>query len=369
MRRVGCITTGRGTYAPWLGRWTSIDPAFLADGDNLYEFALNSPIRFRDPTGGSAEPSLPPGARKRFLLAAEGALRSIANIFVEAGRQLYDLAGMVEESESRRINRLLRAKCPEVPFKSNIYRHEMASGIGRMAAAGKGTGDIALQVGHNLIETPTRILEAAEREDYYQFGSEAMNLYFVGRAGAGLLRGSASFALNRSIGIAKTMGVDVTQVRSLQLRLTSRLPLQYDPGLSAYGEYTGMVSIGEAAFTPGLRSLFPQVAGTSMSRLRLRTGNLLRGNLLKRTITHEYHHHLQHIAIHCRQQERAELSRESSEFTLPNSPLGLIGSWNVRCPLLQAQDQLASAHLLCSITCPFGECQGGMTQHQSTSSR
>lgn len=271
-----------------------------------------------------------PGARKRFLLAAEGALRSIANIFVEAGRQLYDLAGMVEESESRRINRLLRAKCPEVPFKSNIYRHEMASGIGRMAAAGKGTGDIALQVGHNLIETPTRILEAAEREDYYQFGSEAMNLYFVGRAGAGLLRGSASFALNRSIGIAKTMGVDVTQVRSLQLRLTSRLPLQYDPGLSAYGEYTGMVSIGEAAFTPGLRSLFPQVAGTSMSRLRLRTGNLLRGNLLKRTITHEYHHHLQHIRDPLRFNKSVpSYLADPFEFTLPNSPLGLIGSWNV----------------------------------------
>ena len=31
-------------YAPWLGRWTSADPAGLVDGPNLYQYALSNPI-------------------------------------------------------------------------------------------------------------------------------------------------------------------------------------------------------------------------------------------------------------------------------------------------------------------------------------
>ncbi|HKP11146.1 MAG TPA: toxin TcdB middle/C-terminal domain-containing protein [Blastocatellia bacterium] len=41
-------------YAPWLGRWTSCDPAGLEDGVNLFAYARDNPLRFTDPEGTSA---------------------------------------------------------------------------------------------------------------------------------------------------------------------------------------------------------------------------------------------------------------------------------------------------------------------------
>jgi RHS repeat-associated protein len=38
-------------YAPWLGRWTSADPAGMVDGPNLYSYVVNNPTRLTDPTG------------------------------------------------------------------------------------------------------------------------------------------------------------------------------------------------------------------------------------------------------------------------------------------------------------------------------
>ena len=38
-------------YVPWLGRWTSCDPAGLADGPNQYAYVLNNPVGAVDPTG------------------------------------------------------------------------------------------------------------------------------------------------------------------------------------------------------------------------------------------------------------------------------------------------------------------------------
>lgn len=42
---------GARYYAAWLGRWTSSDPAGLADGANLYRYSRNSPINYTDPLG------------------------------------------------------------------------------------------------------------------------------------------------------------------------------------------------------------------------------------------------------------------------------------------------------------------------------
>ena len=42
---------GARYHAPWLGRWTSCDPAGITDSPNLYEFVRLNPISQADPTG------------------------------------------------------------------------------------------------------------------------------------------------------------------------------------------------------------------------------------------------------------------------------------------------------------------------------
>ncbi|MDC3986510.1 RHS repeat domain-containing protein, partial [Polyangium jinanense] len=50
----GLYYHGARYYAPWLGRWTSADPAGLVDGPNLYAYGRNNPLRFVDPDGRQA---------------------------------------------------------------------------------------------------------------------------------------------------------------------------------------------------------------------------------------------------------------------------------------------------------------------------
>src|SRR6266851_1942732 len=47
----GLYYHGARYYAAWLGRWTSADPAGIADGTNLYQYGQNSPIVLYDPSG------------------------------------------------------------------------------------------------------------------------------------------------------------------------------------------------------------------------------------------------------------------------------------------------------------------------------
>jgi RHS repeat-associated protein len=47
----GLYYHGARYYAPWLGRWTSADPAGMTDGTNLYLYTSNNPVGKRDPTG------------------------------------------------------------------------------------------------------------------------------------------------------------------------------------------------------------------------------------------------------------------------------------------------------------------------------
>ncbi len=47
----GLYYHGARYYAPWLGRWTSCDPAGLVDGLNLYVYAGANPVVRHDPSG------------------------------------------------------------------------------------------------------------------------------------------------------------------------------------------------------------------------------------------------------------------------------------------------------------------------------
>lgn len=46
---------GARYYAPWLGRWTAVDPAGIKDGLNLYVYVLNAPVNYHDPDGREPE--------------------------------------------------------------------------------------------------------------------------------------------------------------------------------------------------------------------------------------------------------------------------------------------------------------------------
>ncbi len=47
----GLYYHGARYYAPWLGRWTSCDPAGLVDGENMFVYVKANPVLLTDPTG------------------------------------------------------------------------------------------------------------------------------------------------------------------------------------------------------------------------------------------------------------------------------------------------------------------------------
>ena len=46
---------GARYYAPWLGKWISLDPAGTVEGSNLYGYVNNNPLRHRDLDGRQLE--------------------------------------------------------------------------------------------------------------------------------------------------------------------------------------------------------------------------------------------------------------------------------------------------------------------------
>ncbi len=69
----GLYYFGARYYAPWLGRWTSADPAGFVRGFNLYRYCSNNPVMFQDPNGMDETPFVPPpaiaysGTRRQFI--------------------------------------------------------------------------------------------------------------------------------------------------------------------------------------------------------------------------------------------------------------------------------------------------------------
>jgi RHS repeat-associated protein len=73
----GLYYHGARYYAPWIGRWTAVDPEGTTDGLNLYRYSRGNPIRFSDPAGTQSRdweiyqrffvaPPRPPTPEERF---------------------------------------------------------------------------------------------------------------------------------------------------------------------------------------------------------------------------------------------------------------------------------------------------------------
>jgi RHS repeat-associated protein len=91
----GLCYHGARYYAPWLGRWTSCDPKGIADGTSLYQYALETPLRFHDPTGQAAEIPPPyllgnPDTIDRF---AQGAVKDVSHLPVNLRPNVTDFIG------------------------------------------------------------------------------------------------------------------------------------------------------------------------------------------------------------------------------------------------------------------------------------
>lgn len=74
----GLYYHGARYYAPWLGRWTSCDPASISDGINRFVYVHNRPTVARDPTGRDATtPDAVLGVIGRVLAAPSPATASL----------------------------------------------------------------------------------------------------------------------------------------------------------------------------------------------------------------------------------------------------------------------------------------------------
>ncbi|WP_437776708.1 RHS repeat domain-containing protein [Sorangium sp. So ce1097] len=87
----GLYYHGARYYAPWLGRWTSADPAGIAaDGPGLYKYVRGNPIRLIDPNGSeSAESS----GWERFKQVVADKATEVANMAEGAGIAAQEVLG------------------------------------------------------------------------------------------------------------------------------------------------------------------------------------------------------------------------------------------------------------------------------------
>jgi hypothetical protein len=203
-----------------------------------------------------------------------------------------------------------------------------------------------------MADTPSRAWHAAERGDWFAFGSDALNTYMLGRSVSGLARGGGEAIFNRSVSALDRLGpagsklmkaIRAKQLGSMESAAMRVLgnPETKPTFVSAriaggaegdFNDLTGVARISPRTFTPGIRDLFisrQSLGGSPLFRLRYQVGNLLRGNLALRTMVHEAWHQQQFLADPVGYQAALNIPRliNPIEFTQPGS--AFTGAWNV----------------------------------------
>jgi RHS repeat-associated protein len=130
----GLIDYGARHYAPWLGRWTSRDPAGLADGLNPYAYARSNPVSRRDPDGRQSEPARP----GRFMRAPPWAAAPPEpdpeppapqiSLVPDEDQSLWPLLGLfgIEKPSPERYDTLSAPPPPPFAYEGELYLDEAA---------------------------------------------------------------------------------------------------------------------------------------------------------------------------------------------------------------------------------------------------
>ncbi|WP_437912409.1 RHS repeat-associated core domain-containing protein [Sorangium sp. So ce302] len=141
----GLYYHGARYYAPWLGRWTSADPAGMVDGPNLYTYVSGNPIVLRDPTGmwdervvpapapGVKKPDAPPPPGKDFAAqkAAEAARQATAQaerLGAELGGKFGKAIGEADEA-LKTLDSLTAGALPRILKSNPKFVEELQTGL------------------------------------------------------------------------------------------------------------------------------------------------------------------------------------------------------------------------------------------------
>ncbi|XXX53456.1 RHS repeat-associated core domain-containing protein [Sorangium sp. So ce124] len=116
---------GARYYAPWLGRWTSADPAGLVDGPNLYQYVRGNPIRLVDANGTESKEVADFKAGLRFQLKTVSADDGTVKPVQHRTRSIFG-----DRKDIKQIGELQVALPPETSTSSPGATHSTPPGRG-----------------------------------------------------------------------------------------------------------------------------------------------------------------------------------------------------------------------------------------------
>ena len=183
---------GARYYAPWLGRWTSCDPAGQVDGLNPYQYVRSNPVKLVDPTGRQAQ----------YFAAREIQERAVSewNELVEQPlNNAADSAGQIAKGVGRAVLGAVAGS-----FK-------LATGL-LGASWGEEALDEAIEGVKNLPAAVTDTVQNWDKlsteEKAYRVAGGVIMVYSAGKASAGIVRSA--------VGIGKGLtqaGGDLGEIR------------------------------------------------------------------------------------------------------------------------------------------------------------
>ncbi|MGC4065054.1 MAG: RHS repeat-associated core domain-containing protein [Polyangiaceae bacterium] len=193
----GLYYHGARYYAPWLGRWTAVDPAGMVDGVNLYRYSRDNPIRYSDPGGTKS------GDWRDSLSWSQKAA-----LWIDDKVQSSPIAKGVVNNLEKRGESLLKA--PSAVAEK--YHQEGAAGVMRAVGegvhhlvkdTGEAVGDIAYEAIHYQGDASKEKI-ASRSLDAVLNVADATTMV---AGGAGALKGGAS--VMRSVAQTVKSGADV----------------------------------------------------------------------------------------------------------------------------------------------------------------